>query len=203
MAFPSSPTNGQIATVANVVYSYNSTKTAWVRLRTDGAYLTVNTLAVTGANVSTSQLFGALIVAGGVGIGGNLHAGAIQGTIIGNILPSTGKFSLLESVGNLTISAGNLIINNGNITTLSGNITSGNVNTGIVAAANVNSTYVTTTNRVTANNVNNTGQFYYNARTISANVTIGATENAMSVGPMTIADGVEVVITDGGEWSIV
>ena len=203
MAFPSSPTNGQIATVANVVYSYNSTKTAWVRLRTDGAYLTVNTLAVTGANVSTSQLFGALIVAGGVGIGGNLHAGAIQGTIIGNILPSTGKFSLLESVGNLTISAGNLIINNGNITTLSGNITSGNVNTGIVAAANVNSTYVTTTNRVTANNVNNTGQFYYNARTIAANVTIGATENAMSVGPMTIADGVEVVITDGGEWSIV
>lgn len=203
MAFPSSPTNGQIATVANVVYSYNSTKTAWVRLRTDGAYLTVNTLAVTGANVSTSQLFGALIVAGGVGIGGNLHAGAIQGTIIGNILPSTGKFSLLESVGNLTISAGNLIINNGNITTLSGNITSGNVNTGIVAAANVNSTYVTTTNRVTANNVNNTGQFYYNARTISANVTIGATENAMSVGPMTIADGVEVVIADGGEWSII
>ena len=187
MAFPSSPTNGQIATIANVVYSYNSTKTAWVRLRTDGAYLTVNTLAVTGANVSTSQLFGALIVAGGVGIGGNLHAGAIQGTIIGNILPSTGKFSLLESVGNLTISAGNLIINNGNITTLSGNITSGNVNTGIVAAANVNSTYVTTTSRVTANNVNNTGQFYYNARTISANVTIGATENAMSVGPMTIA----------------
>ena len=203
MAFPSSPTNGQIATVANVVYSYNSTKTAWVRLRTDGAYLTVNTLAVTGANVSTSQLFGALIVAGGVGIGGNLHAGAIQGTIIGNILPSTGKFSLLESVGNLTISAGNLIINNGNITTLSGNITSGNVNTGIVAAANVNSTYVTTTSRVTANNVNNTGQFYYNARTISANVTIGATENAMSVGPMTIADGVEVVIADGGEWSII
>ena len=203
MAFPSSPTNGQIATVANVVYSYNSTKTAWVRLRTDGAYLTVNTLAVTGANVSTSQLFGALIVAGGVGIGGNLHAGAIQGTIIGNILPSTGKFSLLESVGNLTISAGNLIINNGNITTLSGNITSGNVNTGIVAAANVNSTYVTTTSRVTANNVNNTGQFYYNARTISANVTIGATESAMSVGPMTIADGVEVVIADGGEWSII
>ena len=203
MAFPSSPTNGQIATIANVVYSYNSTKTAWVRLRTDGAYLTVNTLAVTGANVSTSQLFGALIVAGGVGIGGNLHAGAIQGTIIGNILPSTGKFSLLESVGNLTISAGNLIINNGNITTLSGNITSGNVNTGIVAAANVNSTYVTTTSRVTANNVNNTGQFYYNARTISANVTIGATENAMSVGPMTIADGVEVVIADGGEWSII
>lgn len=203
MAFPSSPSNGQIATVANVIYSYNSTKNAWIRLRSDGTYLTVNTLAITGANVSTSQLFGALLVAGGVGIGGNLHAGTIQDTIIGNILPSTGKFTVLESVGNLTVSAGNLIVTNGNID-------SGNVRTGIISAtnnintsANVNSSYVTATNRVSANNVNNTGQFYYNTRTISANVTIAATENAMSVGPMTIADGVEVVIADGGEWSII
>lgn len=214
MAFPSSPSNGDIATVANVIYSYNSTKNAWIRLRSDGTYLTVNTLAVTGANVSTSQLFGALIVAGGVGIGGNLHAGTIQGTVIGNTTPSTGKFTTLESVGNLTISAGNLVVTNGNInaveTTLTGNLNSGNVRTGIISAtnnittsANVNSSYVTATNRVSANNVNNTGQFYYNTRTISANVTIAATENAMSVGPMTIADGVEVVIADGGEWSIV
>ena len=207
MAFPSTPSNGQIATVANVIYSYNSTKGAWTRLRSSGTYLSVNTMAITGANVSTSKLFGALIVAGGVGIGGNLYAGAIQDTIIGNIVPSTGRFTTLESVGNLTISAGNLIVTGGNITavrtTLSGNLISGNVSTGIVAAANVNSTFVTATSRVTANNVNNTGQFYYNSRTIAANVTIGATDNAMSVGPITIADGVEVVINDGGEWSIV
>ena len=207
MAFPSTPSNGQIATVANVIYSYNSTKGAWTRLRSSGTYLSVNTVAITGANVSTSKLFGALIVAGGVGIGGNLYAGAIQDTIIGNIVPSTGRFTTLESVGNLTISAGNLIVTGGNITavrtTLSGNLISGNVSTGIVAAANVNSTFVTATSRVTANNVNNTGQFYYNSRTIAANVTIGATDNAMSVGPITIADGVEVVINDGGEWSIV
>ena len=202
MAFPSSPINGQIATVANVVYSYNSTKTAWVRLRSDGAYLTVNTLAVTGANVSTSQLFGALIVAGGVGIGGNLHAGAIQGTIIGNILPSSGKFTTLETTTSLT-ATGNITVNDGNVILSTGNVIGGNVTTGIISAANVNSVYVTATSRVTANNVNNTGQFYYNSRTISANVTISATENAMSVGPMTIADGVEVVIADGGEWSIV
>ena len=207
MAFPSTPSNGQIATVANVIYSYNSTKGAWTRLRSSGTYLSVNTVAITGANVSTSKLFGALIVAGGVGIGGNLYAGAIQDTIIGNIVPSTGRFTTLESVGNLTISAGNLIVADGNITavrtTLSGNLISGNVSTGIVTAANVNSTFVTATSRVTANNVNNTGQFYYNSRTIAANVTIGATDNAMSVGPITIADGVEVVINDGGEWSIV
>lgn len=214
MAFPSTPSNGQIATVANVIYSYNSTKGAWTRLRSEGTYLSVNTMAVTGANISTSKLFGALIVAGGVGIGGNLYAGAIQDTIIGNITPNTGRFTTLESVGNLTVSAGNIIVFDGNIiagqATLSGNLLSNNINTGIVSAtnnintsANVNSVYVTATNKITANNVNNTGQFYYNSRTISANVTIGATENAMSVGPMTIADGVEVVISDGGEWSIV
>jgi hypothetical protein len=232
MAFPSSPSNGDIATVANVIYSYNSSKSAWIRLRSDGTYLTVNTLAVTSANVSNGQLFGALIVAGGVGIGGNLHAGTIQGTPIGNTSPSSGKFTVLESMGDLTVSNGALIVSTGGMTaagniattgnitasgnltatqaTLSGNLISGNVSTGIIAAtnnittsANVNSTYVTATSRVSANNVNNTGQFYYNTRTVSANVTIGATENAMSVGPMTIADGVEVVIADGGEWSIV
>ena len=209
MAFPSTPSNGQIATVANVIYSYNSTKGAWTRLRSEGTYLSVNTMAITGANISTSKLFGALIVAGGVGIGGNLYAGAIQDTIIGNIVPSSGKFTTLETTTSLT-ATGNITVNDGNVILSTGNIIGGNVTTGIVSAtnnintlANVNSVYVTATNKITANNVNNTGQFYYNSRTISANVTIGATENAMSVGPMTIADGVEVVISDGGEWSIV
>jgi hypothetical protein len=74
----------------------------------------------------------------------------------------------------------------------------------IVANGNITSSgNVIATNSITAARVNNTGQFYYNTRTISANVTIAATENAMSVGPITIADGVEVVIADGGEWSVV
>jgi len=47
------------------------------------------------------------------------------------------------------------------------------------------------------------GNFIIIQELFLANVTIAATENAMSVGPMTIADGVEVVIADGGEWSII
>lgn len=47
------------------------------------------------------------------------------------------------------------------------------------------------------------GNIYYNARTISVDRTIGATENAMSVGPITIADTKTVTIADGGEWVIV
>lgn len=45
--------------------------------------------------------------------------------------------------------------------------------------------------------------FYYSARTITADKTILSTENAMSVGTVTIADGVTVTVEDGGEWSIV
>ena len=35
MAFPTSPTNGQLATVNNIIYSWNSSKNAWVRATTN------------------------------------------------------------------------------------------------------------------------------------------------------------------------
>jgi hypothetical protein len=56
---------------------------------------------------------------------------------------------------------------------------------------------------VTGDNFNNTDVFYYNARTITVDKTIAGTENAMSVGPITIDDGVTVTVADGGEWTIV
>ena len=48
----------------------------------------------------------------------------------------------------------------------------------------------------------NNGVFYYNARTISADVTLSATSNAMSIGPLVINDGVVVTVPDGGSWSV-
>lgn len=47
------------------------------------------------------------------------------------------------------------------------------------------------------------GNFYYNDRTISSDVTIGSTENAMSIGPIVIDTGVTVTVSSGGNWSIV
>ena len=61
---------------------------------------------------------------------------------------------------------------------------------------------VITTGSSYANNFS-TSLFYLNARTISANATVAATDNAMSVGPITIANGVTVTVASGGEWSIV
>lgn len=40
-------------------------------------------------------------------------------------------------------------------------------------------------------------------QTITANITIIASNNALSAGPITIADGVTVTIEDGATWTIV
>jgi hypothetical protein len=45
--------------------------------------------------------------------------------------------------------------------------------------------------------------FYINGKTVTVNRTILSTENAMSSGPITVADGITVTIEDGGEWAIV
>lgn len=48
----------------------------------------------------------------------------------------------------------------------------------------------------------NKGVFYYNARTITASITLSATDNAMSIGPITISDPAVVTVPDGGNWLI-
>lgn len=45
--------------------------------------------------------------------------------------------------------------------------------------------------------------FWENQKVISATRTLDATVNTMSVGPITINDGVSVTIPDGGSWSVV
>lgn len=45
--------------------------------------------------------------------------------------------------------------------------------------------------------------FYENGQTITANFTVGPNKNAGTFGPVTIADGVEVTVSDGCEWTIV
>lgn len=44
---------------------------------------------------------------------------------------------------------------------------------------------------------------FINPKTINANVTIGATDNVATIGPVTIGNGYTVTISDGGEWVIV
>jgi hypothetical protein len=79
MSFPSSPINGQQATVNNIKYSYSTATFAWTRVTTQNYNLagTSSTFVITDTATSTSSNSGALQVAGGAGIGGSLYVGGL------------------------------------------------------------------------------------------------------------------------------
>ena len=53
--FPTSPTNGQQVTANGITYTYNGTKTAWLRNATSGTNITFTSLTVSTLAVSTSS----------------------------------------------------------------------------------------------------------------------------------------------------
>jgi len=67
MAFPGSPTSNQQATVNGVIYTYNSSKTAWQRTTSSSTNLTVASVAVTNAITSPNiYIAGPMTVTGTV-----------------------------------------------------------------------------------------------------------------------------------------
>lgn len=63
---------------------------------------TGTSLSLTATTTSTTTTTGALIVSGGVGIAGQIFAGGIQNTPIGNTTANSGAFTSLSASGNLT-----------------------------------------------------------------------------------------------------
>jgi hypothetical protein len=55
---------------------------------------------------------------------------------------------------------------------------------------------------VTAQEFTSTGGIFENAQTISANTTISTNYNALSAGPITIANNITVTIPTGSNWVI-
>lgn len=45
--------------------------------------------------------------------------------------------------------------------------------------------------------------FYENSQVVTTNYTISTSKNAMSAGPITINDGIEVTIPDGSNWTVI
>jgi len=87
MTFPTSPTNGQTATVNNINYTYDSTTRSWTRQLITNVSVsgnittTANVIAsrfftttgiITSTTTSTSASTGALVVSGGAGFGANI-----------------------------------------------------------------------------------------------------------------------------------
>jgi hypothetical protein len=89
MAFPSSPVNLQQATVNNIIYVYDSAKSAWTKLSTVGNTVVANSYIITGNAQATSTVTGAVQITGGASINtGNLYIGGSGGNAIvasGNI----------------------------------------------------------------------------------------------------------------------
>jgi hypothetical protein len=85
MPFPNSPANGQLATVNNLVYVYNSTKGVWNKANVS-APLQTQTISITG-NITTSAN---LSIAGQASITGNI-------TTLAN-LRVTGQASITDNV---------------------------------------------------------------------------------------------------------
>jgi len=114
MAFPTSPVNNQQATVNGITYTYNSTDSAWYRT---GTILTAN---ITSNMASTSTTTGALQVAGGVGIVGNINIGGTT-YVTGDILPTSNNTvnigSATRRFGTLYLAANTIDLGGTTITT--------------------------------------------------------------------------------------
>lgn len=74
MSFPSSPSNGQQATVNGILYQYDSTNNSWTRITTNINFVTAS---FTGTNNSANTQSGTIVVSGGAGIAGNVYANSI------------------------------------------------------------------------------------------------------------------------------
>jgi hypothetical protein len=99
MSFPTSPTNGQQATVNGIVYNYNSTKGAWIKTVTTAGTLTTGNLVITSNTASTNTTNGALIVTGGAGIQGNINAvgaNAVNINASGTIVENTKRVATMS-----------------------------------------------------------------------------------------------------------
>lgn len=169
MAFPSSPTNNQQATVNSITYSYNSTKGAWVRASLSPGNASVSSISATASTSSTSTTSGALIVTGGAGIGGNAYVGGLL-NVTGTIIAGNVSTALVTAT---TVSGTSLI------GTLSSNAQPNITSVGILANLQATSIGVGTTASGTVGEIratNNITSYYSDER---LKTKLGTIENAL------------------------
>ena len=147
-----------------------------------------NIIAYSG-NTSTSTTTGAAVIYGGMGVGGNIYASAIQGTPIGNGVASSGVFTSVTSVGQVTGyhtgAIGANSANSGAFTTLT---TTGGV------AFNSNATLTTDQATVTLFNLSSTTINFGGAATT---ISIGANTGRTTINNDAAADN--FYATGGGQ----
>ena len=163
MAFPTSPTNGQITVVNNVSYQYSNVSNAWTRILSTANIITANTLVSNGyisaaGNILTGNYF--------IGNGSQL-TGIATGTPT-QIVSGTSNVSVVSSGGNVTVGIGGT----SNVAVFA---TTGEYVTGIVSASGniISAANVTGGNLLTAGLVSVTGTLSVSGVTTLANLSAG------------------------------
>jgi fibronectin-binding autotransporter adhesin len=150
-----------------------------------------NTVTIAATTSSVSSGSGALIVAGGVGVAGNLY---VSGNIVGSIVATGNTFVGNTTVGNLltsgfvtatgNVTGGNVIT--GGFVSATGNVTGGNLNAvslslsgNIVSAVNLTAN-VTTTANIAGGNVKTGGIMSATANVTGGNILTGGLISATS-----------------------
>ena len=175
MAFPTSPTNGQVVVVNNVNYQYANTTNTWTRILTTANVITANTISVNGAlsaagNISTGNYFignGSLLTGIATGTptliangtsnvavassGGNVSVG-IGGTANVAVFATTGEYvtGVISASGNIT---GSNLLTSG-LVSATANITANNgMFTNVVNVASHTGAVVSVSGNVTGGNI--------------------------------------------------
>jgi hypothetical protein len=220
MAFPVAPTNGQETTVNGITYTFSSSNNAWTRkprqLFTTGVNVPTNPAAGDQWYDTSEDILYQYINDGTTsywvdirsGIFGGNYATLGETLISGNLTPTT---NVTYSLGNIThqwkdlyVSSNTIYIGGTGLSVQNGALQLGG--SPLVTYANTDAAAYLQSGSLTnflAAGITNSDPISYNAKTITANTTIANTYNAVSGGPITIANNVVVTIADGAVWSIV
>ena len=203
MAFPTSPTNGQVTVVNQVSYQYSSATNSWTRILSTANVITANTIAVNGAlTVGTtisatgnitgsyffgngSQLTGVAAASAGFPVSAgtsNIAAAAnsniaitVGGTANVAVFATTGEYITGVLSANGTVTGGNLVT--GGFVTATGNVQGGNLLTGGLISATSTVTGSTLIGTVVTASGNITGGNVLTGGLISATSTITSAAN--------------------------
>jgi hypothetical protein len=179
--------------------------------------------AINASNISSGTI-GSAYVSGAYGniTGvGNLTSGTWSANVIANIYTTANAANGASTIV-ARDSNGSFTANVGTFTSISGNgvaltaINASNITSGTIAnarttgnTANSASTLVLrdasgnfASNEISGQEVIATNGLFVNSLTISSSYSIPANSSAMSVGPVTVANGVSVTVPSGGRWVV-